>query len=414
MSITMSNSSIVHTFGNVACVAIEYIKSFFGENYFTKVHLSTKMSNRQLDVYRAKTGFWKNKKPMLVLRPRVEWNRDGNWWHGSSMMERQFNAYSPMEFADMIPLLIDKENHAEIQFIWNRYKVLYDTVIILETYNQQANVMHDLYNQLVPDIPFRLPTYLEAYIPKSTIYSVAEYLNIDINNTSAILDYLNTHSVVPITYKLHKGSGQPEFFMLYKTNVEIICSDLSPDDGDTKGLIADTFTISLSMSLEFNAIGVWYTFLDDEKREFIKAPMDESLSEYEQDRIIPISSIPLGYDLHLPSGWKILDAPFYFPSPDENGMDTTDISSILDLKSIKLIIEHHRQMNVPLSAFIKFRVFCGSRELPLGPLGYDLDLDKKCIYTYRSNPHQSYRIFVLINQMLINDMTTEITNFKNS
>lgn len=412
MSITMSNPSIVHTFGNVACVAVEYLKAFFGENYFTKIHISTKMAHRQLNVYRAKTGFWKNKKPMLVLRPRIDWEGTNNWWYGSSMMKRQFNSLSPMEFADRIPLIEDEENHAEVQFIWNRYKVQYDCVIILDTYNQQVNIMNDLINQLAIEVPYRLETFLEAYIPKSVIYSLVEYVGIDINNTAKVLDYLNTHSKVPITYKLHKGSGHNEFFMMYPTKVEIICSDLQPDDGENHGLIMDTFTIGLAMSLEFNAVGVWYTFLDDKKEEFRKAPMDESFNEDEQNRIIPLSSIPLGYDLGLKEGWKILESPFYKAIPDKNGIDTTDISSILDSNTIKMILRHHLKMNIPLSSFLQFRVFCDTIELSKGIKGYDISLKNKCIYTYNADPSKSYRIFVIVNTLAINNMAAEITNFK--
>jgi len=372
------------------------------------------MSHRQLDVFRAKTGFWKNKKPMLVLRPRIDWDGTSNWFYGSTMMSRVTHSRSPMEFADLVPLIRDPEHMLEVQFLWNRYRVVYDVVIILETYNQQVNIMNDLRNQLDIDCPYPIPTYLEAYIPKSVVYSVAEYLGIDKNDTPRILEYWNTMSPVPITYKLHKGSGNHEFFMLYPTKVEVLSTDVSPDDGETRGLVSDTFTIGLSLSLEFNAVGVWYTFLKDDIDEFRRAQIDENLrsnGKNKQDHIIPISSIPLGYDLGLEKGWKILESPMYFPTPDKTGLDVTDISSILDMTSVRGLIKHHQKMNIPLEEFIKFRVFCGTKELQRGVNGFDIDLNNKCIYTYNADYTQSHRIFVIINSMAINNMATEITNF---
>ena len=275
MSITISNPSIVHTFGNVACVAINYIESFFPENFFTKTHIATKMAHRQLDPFRARTGFWKNKKPMLVLRPRIDFDGSSNWFYGSTMMSRVTHSDSPMEFCDLVEVMHDDENCVSVQFIWNRYKVLYDISIIIDTYNQQVNIMNDLRNRLNIDWPYRNDTLLEAYIPKSVIYAVADQVGISRDDTPTLLDYLNTISEVPITYKLHKSSGRQEFFMLYPTRVEIFSSDLTPDDGETRGIIADTYTITLTLSIEFNAVGVWYLFMDDGRQERIHAPMDE-------------------------------------------------------------------------------------------------------------------------------------------
>lgn len=410
MSLTISNPSIVHTFGNVACVAMNYIQSFFPEDFFTKTHISTKMSHRQLNVYRAGTGFWKNKKPMLVLRPRIDFDSSSNWFYGSAMMSRMTHSSSPMEFGDLVPIIHDPDNAVDVQFLWNRYRIVYDVAIIVDTYNSQINIMNDLRNRLNIDCPYRIKTVLEAYIPKSVIFSIADYMRIDHNDTATILEYLNTVSSVPITYKLHDGSGTEEFFMLYPTSVESISSDLTPDDGETRGIISDTFTISLSLSMEFNAVGVWYTFMmdgDDVKRQ---APMDNIVGN-NGERIIPISSIPLGYDLGLEAGWKILESPFYFPNNVVNGVDETDISSILDRSSVKALIEHHTQMHIPLEQFLDFRVFRGNKEIPRGVKGFDISLEKKCIYTYNPAPEIQHRLFVLINSLAINNMATEIMNY---
>ena len=410
MSLTISNPSITHTFGNVACVAIDYIQSFFPSNYFTKTHISTKMANRQLDAFRAKKGFWKNKKPMLVLRPRIEYDDSGKWFYGSTMVNRVTNSFSPMEFADLVPLTHDPEHGAGLHFLWNRYKIIYDIVIIVDTYNKQINIMNDLKNRLNIEWPFLLRTNLEAYIPKTAIYNIADHMHIDRNDTAGILDYMNTYSATPITYKLHNGNGHDEFFMLYPTNIETISSDLSADDGETRGIISDTYTINLALSMEFYGVSAWYTFIGDKNDCIIRAPYDEDLSK-NNGRIIPISTIPLDYDLGLEKGWKILSSPFYFAEAKTN-LDITDISSILDSGSLKAIINHHRKNNIPLEPFVQFRCFKGRQELPRGVKGFDIDFDKKCIYTYNPEGNVSYRLFVLINSLSINNMATEITNFK--
>lgn len=410
MSVTISNPSITHTFGNVACVAIDYIQSFFPNNYFTKTHISTKMAHRQLDPFRAKSGFWKNKKPMLVLKPRIELDDSSKWFYGSTMTSRVTHGTSPMEFADLVPLVHSPEYGTGLHFLWNRYKIIYDVVIIVDTYNKQINIANDLKNRMNIEAPYMLETCLEAYIPKTSVYTIADHMKINRNDTANILDFLNTFSASPITYKLHNGSNKDDFFMLYPTRIETICSDLQLDDGDTRGIITDTYTIGLSLSMEFYGVSAWYTFIGDKEKTIIRAPFDDEISKNDGD-IIPISSIPMEYDLGLDKGWKILSAPCYFADPTQK-IDETDISSILSMSSIKSLITHHKNKHIPLEPFLQFRCFKGRDELPRGVNGFDIDLDKQVIYTYRPTGKLSYRLFVLINSLAINNMATEITNFK--
>lgn len=419
MSITQSNPSITHTFGNAACIAMDYIKSFFTEGYFKKEHISTKLAHRQLDVFRADKKFWKNHKPMLVLRPRVDFDGTSNYFYGSTMMSRASNSHSNMEFAAMVDLMDDVQKDVSVKFIWNRYRIIYDIAIVVETYNEQMNIMNDLRNQLNIDAPWPIKTYLEAYLPKTVVYSVADYVGINRNDIPGILEYLNTISKVPVTYKLHGSSGNYEFFIMYPTTIESFCTDLQPDDGETRGIITDTYTIGFSLSLEFNAVAVWYTFLNDSNNYVTRAPADVEyitgpdgrLMQQRGDRIDPVTVIPLRYDLGLDRGWKILTSTYFYTDSKCDEMDITDISSLLDMPSLKSLVSHHRGNHIPIEPFLDFKCYCSLAELPRGVKGFDIDYDKKCIYVYHPISGMPYRLFVLINSMAINNMAIEITNF---
>lgn len=407
MSLTQSNPSITHTFGNVACLAIDYIQSFFPENYFTKTHISTKLAHRQLDVFRARPGFWKNKKPILVLRPRVGFDDSSRWFYGSAMASRMTPSSSPMEFGDVHTFLRDTDRGVDVSFLWNIYKITYDIVIIVDTYNKQQNIINDLINRLAIEVPNRLDTHLEAYIPRAVINDICDRIGIPKNNTGMILDYMNTYSVTPVTYKLQNSSGHDEFFMMYPTHVEATCTEIGQDDGETRGIISDTFTISLSLSMEFYGIGVWYSFIADGQEEYRVTPIDDE--SHDPERIIPIDSFPLGYDLHLEYGWKILSSPFYVPNAPVNGVDTTSMESIFSRSAIRDIINHSKKTKIPLEPFLRFRCFKGRQELAKGVTGFDIDLEKNCIYTYDPDEHETYRLFVLVNTLAINNLAAEIT-----
>ena len=108
MSVSRYNSSITHTFGNVACVAMDYIKSYFAQGYFKTEYISTKMAHRQLNVFRSKKEFWKNDKPMLIMRPRIEMDDSSKYFYGTTMANPVMNSKLDSSFMDTVCLLEDK------------------------------------------------------------------------------------------------------------------------------------------------------------------------------------------------------------------------------------------------------------------------------------------------------------------
>lgn len=414
MSISRYNSSITHTFGNVACVAMDYIKSYFAQGYFKTEYISTKMAHRQLNVFRSKKEFWKNDKPMLIMRPRIEMDDSSKYFYGTTMANPVMNSKLDSSFMDTVCLLEDKGYGVMTRFTWNRLKIYYDVSIVVQTYNEQLNIAHSLQNDLVPNTPFYIPTNLEAYIPRALMYNIQNHLKIE--DTADVLYFMNTYSKVPITYKLKNGSGNSEYFMMYPTNIETIVSDFSLDDGEGRGIIKDTYTISFSLSTEFNAVGSWFLFLMDGMNRFDIIPTEAELAQSNMDpnRIIPIHSIPMNYDLELEPGWMVSKdmSPMYFIRDEvpEGKWDETDLSQTIR-NSVKKVIAHQLGMNIPLDTLIRFRCFKNSKELPYGKNGFEVDLEHYILKTYDCDPSATYRLFIVINNFAINSYTSEINEF---
>lgn len=407
MSVLYSNGSVTHTFGNVACLAMNYIQKFFPEDFFKVVHISTKLAFKQLDIYRSKNKeFWKLHKPILILRPRIEMDDSSKYFYGAAFMNRMHNVTSPAEYANRIQLLRDDQNGVMIQFLWNRYKIYYDVVIIVESYNEQLNTANHIINSIVPNTPFMVSTPLESYVPRCIVEGMSDYLSIDRTDTANIVAYLNTHGEIPFTYKFKDGSGNNEYFALYNTNVEMIPSDLTIDDGAEKNMITDGYTLSFTLSCEFNSIGAFYLMLRDNSDKFVS-----KMLEMGNDRVVPLYSIPLLFNINLDAGWKIMTAPAYFIS----SVEEPDVTNIKDSFSTELIniLRYQRIMKLPLETFMKVRVFKGDKEL-IEHVGYDInieDLDNPTITTYDTDTQATYRLFIIINNLYINNIITEITKF---
>ena len=410
MSVIQTNGSITHTFGNVSCVAMDYIKKYFKEDFFKRTHISTKLAYKQLNTFRTDTEFWKLHKPLLIIRPRIDVNDDSKWFYGAAMMNRVYNARNPMEFSSRVELLKDPEKGALLEFMWQRAKIYYDVIIVVNTYNEQLNIAHYLNTMIVPNTPFFIHTSLESFVPKNTIYTLADYLGIPRNDTATILQYLNTHGNTPFTYKFKDGSGNDEFFSLYGTNIEAIMSELDLDDGNEKGMTMDSFNISFTLSMEFNMMGAYFLTLFDKKDVFITCPPDEDIGP--GDTLVPLLSVPLYNGLpDIPEGWKVVYAPSFLITDKEE--DITDISAVFD-SALKEVIKYQRSLQLDLDLFVQFRVFAGYKELPYGKKGFELDLmdlDKPKLITHNGKPNMTYRLFVIVNNAYIHSITSDIAAF---
>ena len=412
MSVIQCNGSITHTYGNVSCVAMDYVKKYFAKDYFKHVHISTKLAYKQLTAFQSKAEFQKLHKPILILRPRIEINDDSKWFYGSTMMNRVYNARNPMEFANRVDLINDRQRGLSFQFMWNRSKIYYDVIIIVDSYNEQLNIASYLNNMIVPNTPFFINTALESFVPKNMVYSIADYLKIDRDDTSAILSYLNANGNTPFTYKFKDGSGNDEFFSLYGTRIEVIASDLNMDDGSEKGLTTDTYTITFTLSLEFNAMGSYFLSLRDNDPKYVTCPPGSDMHK-KGDKIVPLFSIPLHDGLKdIPEGWRIIHAPSLMVT--DKCKDETDIRAVIDNALID-VIKYQRAMHLDQSLFVKFRLFAGYTELCYGE---DFDIDLKNLIepkliVYNGKPNMTYRLFVIVNNSYIHSITSDIVAFNN-
>lgn len=415
MSILQVDGSITHTYGNVACAVMNYIQGYFAEGFFKTPHISTKLSSKQLNVYQAKAEFWKNKKPMIIMRPRIDLDDSSKWFFGNTMMSRLTNSRTEASFDCTVPLIENKEFGTMIRFGWNRLTVTFDFVLIFETYNQQINVAHALKNRLVPNCPYPFRTPLESYIPNTIIYTMADHLGVDRGDIREILFYLNTYGGCPITHKLKNSSGNDEFFMLYDTNIELITSEITVDDGEGTGMVQDTFTVSFTVTAEFNGVGTWYLFLKNRNPEFLVAPTGSDITK--DGTMIPIMSIPLKYDLKLTPGWEIYAAPCYLVSSPKD--DETDLTNEISDPVANLIITALDSELELSSTFIRFECFMDTHQLTPGR-DYDviIERDKTSkigirakIITHLCRRKSTYRIFILVNNYAVNNIASEVTGF---
>lgn len=407
MGYGLAQTSLAHTYGNVTCFIAEYIKNLFPENYFRTVHISSSIAYRQFNIFKnKKQEFLKKEKPMLIIRPRVEINDTDTFMYGTYLTSRITDNYMDRDFTNLQEFILDTDNGICIKYLMNRLKLLFDITIITETQMEQVNQAHYLKNRIRQDHPFYLQTCLESYIPKELLEMVAKDKGVSMYDENGsikpFLNYINGVSIFPVSYKMKNSSGNDEFFRFYPVNIDTMFTGLSIDDGSKRGMADGIYTITFTVSTEFNATGLYYYFSENIEK------IDKLVFDIKADnsgKIIPLFTIDNLYVDKLAEGWNVYMAPIYQVETQDKP-DIMDVSPLFN-NSIKRVIMHHLEHGIPMETMMRIIVMKDNKEMIPGR-DYVFDYEELKLITKRVNMNSTYRMIVHINTFYINSLINDL------
>lgn len=407
MEYAVTPMSIAHTFGNMTSFMTEFIRGMFQQNYFKFTNISTTIAYRYFNMFdNTNKEFIKRKKPMLIIRPRVDFNDRDVFLNGTFLTSRITDNYSTdLDFGNLQPMFSDLDNNIKLSYLLNRIKMYFDVTMVFESQMEQMNQMLYLKNRIKEDHPSMIHTALENNIPRVLMESIAKDVGIDINNTREFLDYMNSKSFYPITYKLKNSTGNDEFFRYYPVEVDTMFTNLNMDDGSKKGMVSDTYNITFTVSTEFFVAGMYYYFTAN------KQVIDEIQFSFknESKTIIPFFTISNLMDVTVPPGWTIYDSPMFKVS--HTGVpDTLEIGDLLNT-SINSVIDYHTENGIPYSRFINIVVMRDNARLNPENGDYSMDFENRVLTINRTNTVSTYRMIILINVLYVNELISDLFGF---
>ena len=114
---------------------------------------------------------------------------------------------------------------------------------------------HFLKNAVPIGVPFDIETFLESYISKDMMKMISELSGVPLKdsdgNVKEFLDYMNSNSAFPITYKLQGSTGTDEYYRYYPAKLLTTLSDINADDGERVGHVMTQYTCNFTMKIEF-------------------------------------------------------------------------------------------------------------------------------------------------------------------
>lgn len=404
-----SSPSLAHTYGNMTAYMVEYIKSLFPKNYFKTVNVSSTIAYKQFNIYQNKNkDFFKKSKPILIVRPRIELIDSDNFLHGTYLTTRITDGFTDLDGSNLQPFFYDREKGIQMKYLLNRLKMFFDVTILVDTQMEQLNQANYLRNRVMIDRPFFLPVNFESNVPKIFFESISKEAKIPMydkdGNIRQFMDYVNSHSHFPVTYKMKNSTGNDEFFRFYTANVDTTISNLAIDDGSKKGFVDSQYSITFTISAEFSTAGMYFYFtrsrqVIDEIRMYIGEAGDNGT-------MIPIFTFQNNMGPKLPEGWELYGMPMY---KVEKFVDTMSIEPVMN-KSILYMIKYHTRHGIPINTFLTIDIYKDSDKLEFGK-DYKIDFDRFTLTTMNGNKNSTYRMIIYVNTKYINQLIAELTGF---
>lgn len=397
-----SGTDVLHTVGNVTAVMLQFMLDQFPDNTFSTALPSTKLASRQLR--HTPKQIRSQPYPICVVNPRVSLSGlDGRLAAGSfatttwSSTSSRFQNRSEME-----RLFFDSRKGIEWRGKINRTVLFLDFVLSFQSVAEQLKWASYLINRIPTDEgkPFDVDTALELAIPDGFLLETAKYVGIPVKDergsVAKFTDYLNMHSVYPISYRFSSGRHKDAFYAYYMTSVLCSISDLNYTNvTKSNNLVESDCPITFTMRCEFNTIGMFDLSVPNPGQCVRINPAPNSIA-------IPIFSDYFNEkDFPLLYGWKFIAKPICKLDWDEREIDISSIFSDAVIRMIDYHLENGMNPDVFLSVKLRDnRVLIND--------GYYVDWkSKKLVFTTVDYTH-TYRLLVAMNQLYVQNLLTEL------
>ena len=414
MDYSMASPNMAHVYGNVTSFVTEYIKQLFPDKFKT-VYVNTTIAYRNFSRFNYKTDeFIKKRKPMLLVRPRLELNNQDSFLDGTLFTKRITDVVNARDLGNLQDFFIDKKKGLYIKFLMNRLTIDFDVSLVFEMQMQQINYVHYFKNRIRQNAPFIVQTNLESMITRDMIVLLGELAGIkpvegDKLNVPAILDYMNRHSVYPVTYKMKNSTGRDEFFRYHPAGIELTITDLGVDDGSKSGQVSDNFNINFTVRAEFSTAGLYYLFSGKkeigQKYQHLLGPEDY----IDYGTIVPMFTSKSLFDIYVPDGWNLYTCPTFNIEPKDPKPFIISVEQLFN-NSLLECAAYHKRFNIPWDIFIDIKCMKDNRLMNRERREYDVVIhdDQISLKVYNWNPASTYRMIMSVNTAYINDLISRI------
>lgn len=397
--------SAAHTYGNVLAFMQKWILDLFPKDLFKTIHINSKIAHRQMiqsDV-RAQS---KKMNPKIIFRPRVMGIDEDRFLKGTDFIERHTNTMPQWGSGNLQPFMEDSDHAFSIKYLMNRSVMYIDVTCVFNTYIQMLNWISYLPNKIPVNCPGKIETCLESYLPTSLINTISDMIQLPVVDdngcTKAFMEYMNGHSMYPITYKLSGATGNREFYRYYPINLEYWINEINGDEGEKVGQVYDKYQMTFTVRTEFESTGFYYLFGHELEKYKFRTVDEEEM--YANEDVVPVfTDITCKEDYNLAPGWHLYNQA---SCRLEEVNDHINIKEMLN-SSIQKAITYHLENGLPTLEFLDIKVRRQGELLHEGK-DYFIDYNTMDVYFHNDTIYYTYKIIINLNVEYINSLVKEL------
>lgn len=391
-----SGTDMVHTIGNVTAIVQQFILDQFPSGTFKTAMPSTKLAHRQLRHTPKQISTLPY--PICVVNPRVSLSGiDNRLAAGSfattlwSTASNRFNNRSEMDL-----LFFDKKKGIEWRGKLNRVVMHLDFVLSFKSMTEQIRWASYLINRIPTDGGFfDIDTAMELALPDGFLQETSKYAGIPVKDkngdVSKFVDYLNMHSVFPISYRFSSGRHTDAFYSYYMTSLLCNIHDLSYNNVTKTSMVESDCPITFTVRCEFNTIGMFDLSVPNPGPVRLITPKESSV-------IIPIfSDVYNENDFPLLYGWKMHARPIC-------KLDWGETEIFIGTgfgTALNEMIDYHIKHNIPVELFLSVKL---RENRCLINDGYYIDWERRTLVFTNANYSHTYRLLIAVNQLYVNEL----------
>lgn len=408
--------SYVHSYS----LAIEYMKRWFLEkfetsknkesilnggesNYFKYVHINGK---HLFDDYKSfNKQNVKREKPLCIITPNVEfdYNRDNiDLYNAGADILLRRSSYEKSFFKDY-----DSKLFLGLQL--QEMKMNFNFRVKVSTRAQQLDLVEKMkiyFRQGGSSTEYKTADFV---LPRDILLNIAhdkgfEIKNNEIVDTIGFLQYLNSHSQVPIVYRSRNITNKMEYYMRINP---ITCNirnldNLQVDDGEQEGQLMTNFNIDMQTEL-FISVPHFFVYFNETPLTYefkLDNPGGIGLYTFSQFLIQPKNR--LGWDAYINTVYQI--------SPNEKEID---FSGVFQNTLLHQVILDDLEHFISPKSFIDIKVYKESAgEYP--EIYSDMNFSNLHL-TVQPQPQEEYLYIVIyIDKLYYNEKVEKLTRLSNN
>lgn len=345
-------------------ICVEFARDWFLEkfnkNFFTNVHIDGKFAFDDFRRFSITDDKLKRINPLLAIFPVIQMDHNRNW----------IDSYPE------IPLMLRRTKMEGCFFndepTGLHAQIIFKTILMNFVYKMRVNTRAeelDLFEFI--KIKHRAgytetkEVSIDIHVPKELIAQIAydnEFKfddNLNIENPTGLLKYLNSHSLIPFIYKMRCVNGNNEFFIKVPNCVAHLKMEMpTMDDGERSGVNSTNYTIDFNVEVEMSA-PFSYTYYSQKEQKYITD------REIISDGLISVmKSAKTTIPDKNSKGWSQYTTTEYMIDETELNKDVEiDFNELFNGADIIDIINYTKSIAINPAVFIDMKIFNDAKEV---------------------------------------------------